>query len=400
MTDNTRLSTTADTIEDSLSVAPPIEWTLFTNRDKFDLVVMFDASTNAFSRPFQTIERAIYETAFRKMLKRMPALLVGGLNAWKAEFGPDGVIRGGSDDEPRRGRSGRHRDRAQTQSDRKSRDPSRANGVLQSVPEGMATRQRSQTESASTSDIASPRLPSLSRAKAMRMSPESAMAPVAGPSRPLPPPTGPKPLMQPMSPTTSIAHAPRPLPADPGASPLPQWSSASSSIQYPSFGRSMSPSMSRAMSPVVSSSPFHSHAGLVSPPPQASINPSPLSRRRSDYVDQSQEALSGAGLGIRTAIDYPDLSNSLVRPPPAIAAPPSERQDMRPRISAPVPSALSVPRAPIIQSDYPVHYWPDVSLGTSGLKNMGNTCYMNSTIQCLNATVPFTRFFLGTCILV
>lgn len=26
---------------------------------------------------------------------------------------------------------------------------------------------------------------------------------------------------------------------------------------------------------------------------------------------------------------------------------------------------------------------------------MGNTCYMNSTIQCLNATVPFARFFLG-----
>jgi ubiquitin C-terminal hydrolase len=42
-----------------------------------------------------------------------------------------------------------------------------------------------------------------------------------------------------------------------------------------------------------------------------------------------------------------------------------------------------------------VAYWKDGSIATSGLKNMGNTCYMNSTIQCLNATVPFARFFLG-----
>jgi ubiquitin carboxyl-terminal hydrolase 8 len=392
LTNSKFCSVTADTIEESLSAAPPIELALFSNRDKFDLVVMFDASSNAFGRQFQLIERAIYERAFRKMLKRMPVILVGGLEAWKAEFGEDGIVHGGLEDEPRRGRSGKNRDRAHTHSDRKSREPSRANGVLPTVPEAMSNRQRSQTESASSSAAPSPRLHSLSRAKAMRLPvPEQG----AGPSR-APPPVGPKPLMQPMSPTTQFSQPPRPLPAEPVVAPLPQWSSASSSIQYPSFARSMSPSIPRSMSPVVGTSTFNAHAGLVSPPPQASINPSPLSRRRSDYVDQSQEALSGAGLGIRTPIDYPDLSSSLVRPPPAIAAPPSERQDMRPRIAAPVPSALNVPRAPTIQSDYPVHYWPDVPIGTSGLKNMGNTCYMNSTIQCLNATVPFTRFFLGT----
>lgn len=32
---------------------------------------------------------------------------------------------------------------------------------------------------------------------------------------------------------------------------------------------------------------------------------------------------------------------------------------------------------------------------TVGLKNLGNTCYMNATIQCLSATVPFARFFTG-----
>ena len=35
----------------------------------------------------------------------------------------------------------------------------------------------------------------------------------------------------------------------------------------------------------------------------------------------------------------------------------------------------------------------DNMIGLTGLKNLGNTCYMNSTIQCLSAAVPFARYF-------
>jgi ubiquitin carboxyl-terminal hydrolase 8 len=172
------------------------------------------------------------------------------------------------------------------------------------------------------------------------------------------------------------------------ASPTLPHAMGNSPIQYPQIARTLVPHSS--------GSSFNTSAmdyGLVSPP-QVTFPPSSFSRRRSDYHDQSQEALAltGAGFTGRPPIDYPDLSAQPILRPPPVAAAPKER----PRTHA---HSFSVPTTgpppPTIPSEYPVTYWADVQIGTMGLKNLGNTCYMNSTIQCLSATVPFARFFTG-----
>jgi ubiquitin carboxyl-terminal hydrolase 8 len=89
-------SITGEAIEDSLHVAPRVERTLFTNRDKFDVVVIYDESTSTYESTSSVwfLFKAIYEFAFKKILKHSPMLLVGGLQAWKEQFGDAEVMRG------------------------------------------------------------------------------------------------------------------------------------------------------------------------------------------------------------------------------------------------------------------------------------------------------------------
>jgi len=39
--------------------------------------------------------------------------------------------------------------------------------------------------------------------------------------------------------------------------------------------------------------------------------------------------------------------------------------------------------------------WAGVPSGKIGLKNLGNTCYMNSILQCMSGTAPFARYYMG-----
>lgn len=80
---------TSEKLEDSLSVAPPNESLLFRNRDKFDLIVMYDEESQTFGSsvsPMSIAVRVIYETEFRRMLRHPPAILIGGFKAWRSSY--------------------------------------------------------------------------------------------------------------------------------------------------------------------------------------------------------------------------------------------------------------------------------------------------------------------------
>ena len=78
-------------------IGPRQEASLFDNRDKFDLVAVYDGSSTSFgdaNTPLSILVRVISEQAFRKILKRMPMMLVGGIEAWKREGGETEIMRG------------------------------------------------------------------------------------------------------------------------------------------------------------------------------------------------------------------------------------------------------------------------------------------------------------------
>lgn len=80
-----------------MSVAPRKESSLFSNRDKFDLIAIYDDSSKSFGdahSPLQRLTHAIYEKEFRKIPRNIPVLLVGGLDAWRKDVGEQYVIRG------------------------------------------------------------------------------------------------------------------------------------------------------------------------------------------------------------------------------------------------------------------------------------------------------------------
>lgn len=109
----------------------------------------------------------------------------------------------------------------------------------------------------------------------------------------------------------------------------------------------------------------------IAPPPQASIHPGPGARRRSDYVEQHNQAYSGyQSHHTRPSIDYPQAHAlaQVPQPPPAAQGHHSERYDTRPSV---VRSGSIRGLDLVAREGDDVPYWNDISLGLTGLKNLG-----------------------------
>lgn len=128
---------------------------------------------------------------------------------------------------------------------------------------------------------------------------------------------------------------------------------------------------------VYSSSP---EGGPRLPPPvSSSMSPGPLTRRRSDYIEHHNQPYSGyidrSSPSLRTTgggeqVTYPNLSQPQV-PPPAASAGGQRQEPPRPPAQNRSNSSISFDELSKLPNQDDMLYWSDVTLGISGLKNLG-----------------------------
>ena len=129
-----------------------------------------------------------------------------------------------------------------------------------------------------------------------------------------------------------------------------------------------------AYNPIMDNKLYLSSPPFLPPNPQLQYNPV---QHSSTPVEQT----SSPGIS---------LSRPLLPPKPSISS--TESVQVGPPLP-PKPSSGSGTKysrnSPLVMS--PISF----KLGFSGLRNLGNTCFMNSILQCVTATTPLTRYFLG-----
>ncbi|GMK54579.1 hypothetical protein CspeluHIS016_0111650 [Cutaneotrichosporon spelunceum] len=363
-----RSGLTSTQLESALSLSPEAQQAAFASRHFYDLVVITDSKSTMFpskgepQTPAGNLRDIIYEHEFVKTLPRSPVLLVGGYEGW-VEF--------------IKARQAINMEHLQ-----------QAHGSQ--VPNGTAAQRNGYSNPLSSRQTnAHPipeRRPGHSREKSSNMLPSQYSKEITENFSHSTPQsmTGSRHQHSYSASYSGTAASYTPYQQAPATPTRPQMPRAShgSSNSISSASGSMQGHTVPSHNRTDTFSNYSAPTGIA-PPPRASVHTSAITRRQSstDYIEYGSPRQ-------QPRIEYPQ-AHGMVRvpqPPPAAASHGLDRQDQR--------APMRLPQHVENVSETEVRYWRDTRLGLTGLKNLGNTCYMNSTVQCLSATFPFTRFFL------
>ncbi|KAK6513182.1 ubiquitin-specific protease doa4 [Arthrobotrys conoides] len=398
----------ADQLEDALSISPDKEQAMFKRRDQYDFVVYHDQSSSALTtyqrgadkqlqqRALKVLVQAIYELAYDKRLKNPPKLLVGGIHAWSEFNGQTSLVqttqsthksslaRAGaktsttsqSSIAARRKEKTRMTLLGQVLPDEKRSELNNAQPINQEeAAEWIARLKRENSTTISVKrpaelDTTDPR--SHNRAASL-VSMDFERSPDI------------EEFFQ-RFPALGQNHMDLPLvPAKVPMSP-PIEGASQQATAYPAL-----PSLGSVNRPSTSPAPSIHEEHNAMPPPTRAPPPPPIPlkeslettlARRNTIIDHVFHGFTD----VQNPSFHPVTPSSPSRPPPAVPKKSYSGVSEHHQPQAPALDSISVP---FITPAGPTGF------GTTGLKNLGNTCYMNSIIQCMSGTVPLARYFLS-----